>query len=172
MRSVRLGYGPFGCKEASRLRLCTSRLLFCTYRTTQRELQFGSHVQGFSLRLRQKLENTNIQKNENVAPTGWICTLSHRAAHDHVTDSWSHQLTSVTFKTRLLEAFLQMWCDDGCRTMPLPLRLFERCERPKSHRLTSFSGSEQDPALVERTLRALDERHESLRTRIGISQRH
>ena len=117
-------------------------------------------------------KNTNIQKNENVAPTGWICTLSHRAAHDHVTDSWSHQLTSVTFKTRLLEAFLQMWCDDGCRTMPLPLRLFERCERPKSHRLTSFSGSEQDPALVERTLRALDERHESLRTRIGISQRH
>ena len=117
-------------------------------------------------------KNSGFQAKENVAPTGWICTLPHRAASDHVTDSWSHQLTSVTFKTRLLEAFLQMWCDDGCRTMHLPLRLFERCERPKSHRLTSFSGSEQDPALVERTLRALDERHESLRTRIGISQRH
>ena len=28
-RSVRLGYGPFGCAEAERLRCRTSRLLFC-----------------------------------------------------------------------------------------------------------------------------------------------
>ena len=36
--------------------------------------------------------------------------------------------------------------------------------------LISFSGRKQDPGVLERTLKALDERHEALRER--ISQTH
>ena len=103
-----------------------------------------------------------------VVPTGFISTLP-RAAKDHITDAWSHQLSSVTFDTVLLEGFLQRWMDDGHPTVK-KRSLGERRENEEemSHRqLTYFGKTHQDAEKLERTLTRLDERHKLLSSRFS-----
>ena len=104
-----------------------------------------------------------------VVPTGIIALLTHRAAKDHATDQWSHQLSSVTFDRKLLEAFLQRWVDDGYPTNRQWDATYQReNERGMSHRrLTYACTNNQDVEKRDATLVRLDERQQLLSSRVS-----